>query len=325
MRLSCDIDGVLAEESLLFPRDFAQSVPRWEEIHRLNALYGKGCEVVLHTSRQEKYREVTEAWLSEHRVMYNELVMGKPRADVYIDDRNGELEDPYAKNVLLYSGGVDSVAYALHLKQRGISFSPVWLASRRREIHGDSKVKYWARRWGVPLNTRVAPEHSSLYPRFRNLTYACIALENTEGPVTVHIGGLADDRCEDKTPAAFEAMSQCLSQISGNKIKVVSWFFPYTKKQVVEYLIRRVGPQDALKGTVSCYGGPPECGSCPACYRKWIAFEAAGVPCMHHFFDTPLDGALLRQAVVYAKGIQGEKYHPKRVEYTQTVAERFSI
>jgi len=44
--------------------------------------------IVIYTARTEKVREETIRLLQEKNINYHALVMGKIRADVYIDDRN---------------------------------------------------------------------------------------------------------------------------------------------------------------------------------------------------------------------------------------------
>lgn len=45
-----------------------------------------GYRIVFYTGREEVDREPTEEWLKRHNIPFDELVMGKPRAMVYIDD-----------------------------------------------------------------------------------------------------------------------------------------------------------------------------------------------------------------------------------------------
>lgn len=44
-------------------------------------------KVVLYSARFEEDRLVTEQWLKGHAIAYDELHLGKPRAEVYVDDR----------------------------------------------------------------------------------------------------------------------------------------------------------------------------------------------------------------------------------------------
>jgi hypothetical protein len=55
----------------------------------VNRLYeDRDVLVVMYTARSEAVRRRTESELAEAGVRYHALVMGKLRADVYVDDRN---------------------------------------------------------------------------------------------------------------------------------------------------------------------------------------------------------------------------------------------
>jgi len=89
-----DIDGVLATGTVedVYSEDagwaFGKCSPIFEGIEILNRLREQDVKIVLHTARWEDDRAVTEHWLSSHEVAYDELIMGKPSADIYIDDKN---------------------------------------------------------------------------------------------------------------------------------------------------------------------------------------------------------------------------------------------
>jgi len=88
----CDIDGVLATGGPEVYSDeagwaYEKCRPIHEGIEMLQALHGEGCRIVLHTARWHKDFAKTEVWLEENQVPFDELLMGKPSGDVYIDDR----------------------------------------------------------------------------------------------------------------------------------------------------------------------------------------------------------------------------------------------
>lgn len=88
-----DIDGVLAtgtqEEvySNAAGWDYAKCTPMHQGIKLLKHLKKEKVRIVLHTARWGSDRAVTEAWLKEHKIPYDELLLGKPSADLYIDDK----------------------------------------------------------------------------------------------------------------------------------------------------------------------------------------------------------------------------------------------
>lgn len=97
MRICFDIDGVLCSQ---VAGDYATAQPIAEMIALLNRRYDLGDTILLHTSRfmgrahgnaeeaERIGREFTRRQLEEWGVRYHELVMGKPRYDLVIDDRS---------------------------------------------------------------------------------------------------------------------------------------------------------------------------------------------------------------------------------------------
>lgn len=80
-----DIDGVICEEGPTFERSFARPVcGARADIDRLAE---NGYRIVLHTARSWSEFAVTERWLHDHGIYYDALVMGKPVADIVVDDR----------------------------------------------------------------------------------------------------------------------------------------------------------------------------------------------------------------------------------------------
>jgi trehalose-6-phosphatase len=80
-----DLDGVLCTEELFLERPLAQPVAGAAEA--LRKLRAAGYIVVIYTARTWAECRVTERWLKDHGFEYDGLHMGKPVADVWIDDR----------------------------------------------------------------------------------------------------------------------------------------------------------------------------------------------------------------------------------------------
>jgi hypothetical protein len=97
-----DIDGVIATGSReeVYSNEagwaYEKCVPIPSTITVIQEIYRRTTDikgirslrVILFTSRWAKDQEKTEKWLKYHGVPYDELIMGKPPADLYIDDRN---------------------------------------------------------------------------------------------------------------------------------------------------------------------------------------------------------------------------------------------
>jgi len=97
MRIVFDLDGVICE--LKKPSEsYSQVIPKKKVIQKMRDLKEEGHYLIIHTGRHmrtcngdvekviEKVGKVTEEWLEKWKVPYDELVFGKPYADMYIDD-----------------------------------------------------------------------------------------------------------------------------------------------------------------------------------------------------------------------------------------------
>lgn len=84
-----DIDGTLCDDT---DGNYEQAAPRRDIITKLNELYEAGHTIKLFTARGSTtgidWYELTQAQMSSWDVKYHELIMGKPHADVFIDDKS---------------------------------------------------------------------------------------------------------------------------------------------------------------------------------------------------------------------------------------------
>ncbi len=83
-----DIDGTICTNT---DGDYAAAQPFEMAIDRVNKLYNEGHQIVFYTARGYTtgidWHEFTAKQLSNWNVNYHGLVMGKPYADIYIDDK----------------------------------------------------------------------------------------------------------------------------------------------------------------------------------------------------------------------------------------------
>lgn len=91
MVICCDLDGTLTLETE--GHDYANRTPRIPVICRIRQLYHDGSRIILYSARLKRDRKVTINWLTKYNVPYHELILGKPKADVYIDDRSRRPEE----------------------------------------------------------------------------------------------------------------------------------------------------------------------------------------------------------------------------------------
>ena len=83
-----DIDGTLCTNT---EGDYVNAQPFYEVIAEVNRLFAEGHRILLYTARGSTtgivWRDLTERQLKEWSINYHALFMGKPTADVYIDDK----------------------------------------------------------------------------------------------------------------------------------------------------------------------------------------------------------------------------------------------
>ena len=90
-----DIDGTICT---LTEGKYKEAKPFKSRIEYINKLYNEGNKILIHTARgmgrynnnismAETLRELTEKQLSKWGVKYHKLYMGKPSAEMYIDDK----------------------------------------------------------------------------------------------------------------------------------------------------------------------------------------------------------------------------------------------
>lgn len=90
--IAIDIDGVLCKcpefgKFKTFEEAYENAEPIKCAKEALDLLFIKGFRIILFSSRLEDDREVTMEWLKSHGFQFNELILGKPKYDVFIDDR----------------------------------------------------------------------------------------------------------------------------------------------------------------------------------------------------------------------------------------------
>jgi uncharacterized HAD superfamily protein len=80
-----DIDGTICTEEKTFERSLAKPLPG--ALEKLRKWHADGHTIILWTARGWEQFRMTKQWLIDHEVPFDQLIMGKPIVDCFIDDR----------------------------------------------------------------------------------------------------------------------------------------------------------------------------------------------------------------------------------------------
>lgn len=101
-----DIDGTICTNT---NGAYEGAVPFKHVIDKINGLYNAGHKIIFHTARGSttgiNWTDLTKRQLEAWKVKYHELIMGKPYADFYLDDKSVESKD-FLTNEKMSSGRV---------------------------------------------------------------------------------------------------------------------------------------------------------------------------------------------------------------------------
>lgn len=100
MKICFDIDGCTMTQGSP-ENNYTDSSPIPEMILVVNELYDNGHEIYFFTARHFKHFLFTEKTLKDAGYKYHGLIMNKPAADIYIDDRAFKLNNYQQKEELL--------------------------------------------------------------------------------------------------------------------------------------------------------------------------------------------------------------------------------
>ena len=197
-------------------------------------------------------------------------------------------------NVLLFSAGIDSVSAWFYMdKPKAVYIDMMTKYSKKEmkciknleKIIPDLKVKIIK-----GINLGQFEEGVNAFIPNRNLILASIACNYGNNII---LAGIKDDDVIDKNPIAFQSMSECLTEINTGDIKVISPFWHHSKIDIINWMHDCVdNAEEILKTSVSCYSSTEgQCGNCPSCLRKAIAFEACELSI--DFFENDVKKSIL--------------------------------
>lgn len=103
MTLVFDIDNTVLFSEFVDGKYYLQASNK-ELVAAVNYLFEMGSTIIMYTARHWNHFMVTKEQLQEIGIKYHSLVMGKPVADFYIDDRATKPEEFLKLVKTLYGG-----------------------------------------------------------------------------------------------------------------------------------------------------------------------------------------------------------------------------
>ena len=91
MKVVIDLDGTICSEEKQFSRAMAKPIEGARDF--LLKLRSRGDVIIIYTSRGWAEYEMTFDWLTRFEIPFDQLILGNPQGDVWIDDRDIEFSD----------------------------------------------------------------------------------------------------------------------------------------------------------------------------------------------------------------------------------------
>ena len=85
MKIIVDLDGTICSEEKQFSRSLAKVNKGAKE--SLKILKAKGYTIIIYSARTWAEYELTDDWLKKNDIPFDQLILGKPQGDYWIDDR----------------------------------------------------------------------------------------------------------------------------------------------------------------------------------------------------------------------------------------------
>jgi len=324
-----DIDGILTKETEGFSESaYKNRTPNKRNITVVRDLKKRGFKIILHTARFKIDRELTVDWLKKHNVPYDELILGKPQAETYYDDKASNVLD---QEVICFSGGIDSLIAWHYLNFPKPIYIKINHKYQEKEIKSIKTLESLIPKLKVEFIE--GPDLSQFevgdkaYISQRNLHLALMASHYGN---KIYINGIKGDNVEDKNKQAFKTMSFAMNSIkkeSEPTISIDSPFWNMTKTDIIKWYRKNYDElyvRSTLKMSVSCYDSTilGSCGRCPSCFRKWIAIENAGIDARTYFESDITEWSGIQ---LYVKKMKQGMYDQQRTLETKTVLKKYNL
>jgi 7-cyano-7-deazaguanine synthase in queuosine biosynthesis len=204
-----------------------------------------------------------------------------------------KLPERPVEHIVLFSGGVDSLItlrYAQSISREMMDcVTPVYCCLGHRYeaeefravtdiLHGRVNIDKSLSGLGL-----IEDSQANIPSRNGHLILAALrhSLEYFSGEVYIWLTVQKDElSIPDRSPEFLDRMSGACSVLSGRRVTVRTPWRGLDKTDMVRWYIERAYSEDDLRKTWACYwpsAGGDQCGNCPACIRRYIAFSLNGV------------------------------------------------
>lgn len=325
-----DIDGIITVETKGHSKkEYQHRSPNLHNIKTLCDYRRRGFKIVLYSARFLEDYDATVDWLVEHNVPYDEVILGKPQADQYVDDKASKELD---REVLCFSGGTDSLIAWHYLNFPQPLYVMMGHRYQTKEINCIGQLKKLIPKlnnviyYSGPELGRFEVGDNAYIPR-RNLM---LALCGSYFGNKIYIAGVKGDKVEDKNESVFSIMSFAMNSIKKQNeptIKIESPFWQMTKTNIIKWFLDnypKAYVEKVLKTSVSCYDETTmgSCGNCFSCARKWLSLESANIQ-SYWWFEKDIRN--FKGLYDYIDKIKKGHYDIQRANETKQILKKYHI
>ena len=183
-----------------------------------------------------------------------------------------------SKDVLLYSGGVDSLIAWYYMREP----ATMYIDLGHKYAHSEKLAMNCLPPCPVMLESHYGElfEEEDAHIAGRNFYLAMYAAACGNDVIWL-VTQAGEQNVPDRTPEFYSKSSEALSMIFGRPIELRNVFPVLHKHEMVQWYVKSGHPVEHLRTAWSCYtpkflgldGFATECGVCSTCFRKYIALE----------------------------------------------------
>jgi len=228
------------------------------------------------------------------------------------------------KEVVLFSGGPDSLIAWEYLKRPDALYIQHGCRYEYKQLEAVEKIAVATNNGNIIITDKVLDlsqfESEDAHLPLRNMYFSMIAANMGYVKIWL-VTQKGEQSIPDRSSEFLERISRELSIHMERTVHVDCIFPQMTKQDMVKWYVDEGLDLELLKATVSCFHPDYRmCGECPACFRRWIAFEYNGI---HEKYRKDLTKWTGTQE--YVKKLKNGEYDEDRTKQTLEVLERFSL